>query len=444
MTPLTVLGAGPAGLAVAWYAHRQGRSVVVYEKAAGVGGMVRTLSHRGHRFDTGAHRFHHRDAGATRLLETELGLSLHPVSSPSRIHDRGRTYAFPPRPLEMLTSEGLAGIAPLAVDQVRARLHRGPIRTFEDHALRRYGKRLSRRFLLPYTEKLWGLPARQLSSRVATGRLSGLTATALLLEILRPSTQTPRHLDGAFLYPRGGIGDITRALADALPPGSIRTNRAVHRLQVRGGRVVEIHFSRGSSVPVTGPVVSTLPLPHLARALESALPPSLGPDVGELRYRSLRLVFLALDQPRVGSEATLYFPDRRLCFTRVSEPRNRSAALAPPGETGLLAEVPCFAGDSLDRLPDGVLRDRVVRDLAGVGLLDSARIRSWTTLRLPHAYPVQDLRAERRARRLREACRQRAGIRVLGRTGTFVYGHVHEQMAEARDRWYRDLAHAAS
>ena len=55
---LTVLGAGPAGLAAAWRAARRGLSVTVLEREAGVGGMAASFDVAGVRVDHGSHRLH--------------------------------------------------------------------------------------------------------------------------------------------------------------------------------------------------------------------------------------------------------------------------------------------------------------------------------------------------------------------------------------------------
>ena len=58
---------------------------------------------------------------------------------------------------------------------------------------------------------------------------------------------------------------------------------------------------------------------------------------------------LFLRKESVTSAATVYFPDPRIPFTRVTEPRNRSEAMSPPGHTSLVAEIPCGSGDALWR-----------------------------------------------------------------------------------------------
>jgi len=85
MTTLTILGGGPAGLGLAFYAHRSGVPFVLFERSSELGGMCRTLRHGEHLYDCGAHRFHDRDPEITRDLIELMGEDLFTVDAPSRL-----------------------------------------------------------------------------------------------------------------------------------------------------------------------------------------------------------------------------------------------------------------------------------------------------------------------------------------------------------------------
>jgi len=430
---LTILGGGPAGLGVAYYALRAGHRFTLYEAAYALGGLSRTERLGAHGYDLGGHRLHDRDPQVTADLAELLGSDLQPVSAPSQIFDRGGFVPFPPTPLGVLRSTPLGELARIGCELVRARTSsaQGPITTFEDFARRRFGPTLAQRYLLTYSEKLWGLPAAQLAPDVATRRLEGMTLATLLLELVRPR-RAAAHLDGTFLYPRGGFGQICQALAAALPRGSVRTGARVERLVCEGDRVREIALSGGEVVKPRGPIVSTLPLPSLVRMLGSAVPASLGSVASSLRFRSLRLVFLRLARASVSPNATIYCPDPDLCVTRLHEPRNRSAALAPAGETGLVVEVPCFPGDALHALPESDLLARVVREVASTGLVRPRDVLESRHHWLPAAYPVYALGHAEAVRELEAGLAPLANLTLLGRGGRFWYSHLHDQLSTAR------------
>src|SRR5260370_42357824 len=97
--PLTILGGGPAGLGVAFYASERRLPFALFERAAELGGMCRTFRAGGHLYDSGAHRLHDRDPEITADLRRLLGDALRTVTSPSQIYHRGRFIAVPPTPL---------------------------------------------------------------------------------------------------------------------------------------------------------------------------------------------------------------------------------------------------------------------------------------------------------------------------------------------------------
>src|SRR5262245_39001951 len=70
---LHILGGGPAGLAVAFYAQRAGLGFELLERSHELGGLCRTLALGEHRYDTGAHRFHDRDPQITADVRELLG-----------------------------------------------------------------------------------------------------------------------------------------------------------------------------------------------------------------------------------------------------------------------------------------------------------------------------------------------------------------------------------
>jgi protoporphyrinogen oxidase len=82
---LLILGAGPAGLAAAHYAHKAKLSFEVLELADFVGGNARTIQVGEHKFDTGAHRIHDKIPHVTAEIKEILGEEMRAVDSPSKV-----------------------------------------------------------------------------------------------------------------------------------------------------------------------------------------------------------------------------------------------------------------------------------------------------------------------------------------------------------------------
>lgn len=84
---------------------------------------------------------------------------------------------------------------------------------FEGWVIKRFGKKLYNIYFSPYTEKLWGCKAAELSSDWASQRITVPSFSSLIRTTLFPSKDVARSLVSTFHYPIGGIGKICDALA---------------------------------------------------------------------------------------------------------------------------------------------------------------------------------------------------------------------------------------
>ena len=69
---ITIIGGGPAGLASAYYAKKNGIEFIVYEASDSFGGNCQTIKYNNFFFDTGAHRLHDKDHETTKLFKDLL------------------------------------------------------------------------------------------------------------------------------------------------------------------------------------------------------------------------------------------------------------------------------------------------------------------------------------------------------------------------------------
>ena len=431
MTSLTILGAGPAGLAAAYYAGKAGFSRHVYEAADAVGGNCRTLEFDGHRFDTGAHRLHDEIPSVTAEIRGLLGDELLRVDAPSQIYVDGRFVDFPLSPLNLLRVLSVPALAAIARDKC-ATFGRdaSAAETFAEFATARYGAALAEKFLLGYTEKLWGAPASELSTSVAGARLRGLDVKTFLLELLGGSRRKVRHLDGTFYYPKNGYGAIADAAADAVGRAHITCGARVVGLRHDGRRIRSIRFEDGRDCRVDA-VLSTLPLSAAMRALNPAPPAEMLDIARNLRFRNVRLVVLVLRRARFSPNASLYFPDPTDPYTRIYEPKNRSEVLSPPDETAIVVEVPCSGDDGAWTADDEVLIERVCGSLVAKSLLRREDVKSACTVRMANAYPILEVGFEEKAGRLIGFLESFENLYLAGRSALFEYTHLHQIFASA-------------
>ncbi len=430
---LTILGGGPAGLAAGFYARRKGLDFSIIEAEDRPGGMCRTLSLGDFRFDLGAHRFHDQDTRLTAEMKDLLGERLPVIEIGSQIYSEGRLIDFPLSPFNLIRNIGPLSAIRAGFHLIGARLagRRNAMDDFERFSVYKYGRPIAERFLLNYSEKLWGLPCSRLSLDVSGKRLKGLSLTTFLMEAFASGRIKTRHLDGAFYYPVSGFGEIIDALAEVIGTERIRTGSRVTRVMHREGRITAVGID-GRGTVETDRVISTLPLPVFLSMLDPPCPPEIAALARGLSYRGLILVMLLLNRPSVTRAGTVYFPDPEFPFNRVSEPRNRSPRMAPAGRTSLMAEIPCGGkGPSSGDEPDDPVRT-VIEKLAGIGWISETEVIGTHVERLTHAYPVLETGHAMKVGRILKYLESFHNLKLIGRNSLFKYTHFHNMMRQGR------------
>ena len=92
---IDILGGGPAGLSVAYFARKKGYDICIHEGSSAIGGNCRTIKMGEYRFDTGAHRFHDKIPSITEEVKKLMGNDLKKINVPSKIYFDGRMIDFP-------------------------------------------------------------------------------------------------------------------------------------------------------------------------------------------------------------------------------------------------------------------------------------------------------------------------------------------------------------
>ena len=146
MKNIVVLGAGPCGLSAAWEFSKKGYNVVVIEKESQVGGLCRTVEHKGFRFDLGGHRFISGNPGLIRKIATLMQAELLCATRKSAIRLRGKTFSYPLSAKEILTNINISISSRSIVDflsiAIFKRFKKQTELSFEDWVLNRFGRTL--------------------------------------------------------------------------------------------------------------------------------------------------------------------------------------------------------------------------------------------------------------------------------------------------------------
>ena len=435
-TNLHILGGGPAGLTTGYYAKKHSLNFTIFEAGEYAGGNCRTLKIKGadcryrvlqsgdFRFDTGAHRFHDKDPQVTEEVKNLLGGDLLRVEAPSEIFFEGKFYRFPLL-LNDLTQKLETKTLLKIMWEKLYNTHEKHAENFAEFAINQYGHTLAKRFLLNYSEKLWGEPAYSLSTAIAGNRLKGLDLRSFLRSAVLGTPRNPNHLDGSFFYPRYGIGMISDKLCESIGKKHIKLKHRVNRLIHKDRRIVRIILNDDVEIQADT-VINTLPLTLSIRMLEPPPPPELRAVADKIKYRHLVLCVFCLNRDAFSPNASLYFPSEEFPFTRLYEPKNRSPEMAPKGQTVIVLELPCYSNDAVWNMSETALQTEVWEALRRVKPLSPEEIIHYQTYRLPFAYPVLEVGFEENVRQLVAYFERFENLYLTGRSSLFRYLHLHD------------------
>jgi len=186
--PVTILGAGLTGLTAGYILARRGIPVRLFESESQAGGMAVTLQRGDFRFDLGPHRFYTQDQEVIALVKELLGSELQEHKRMSSIHLGGRKLEYPPNVANLVRSTELTKSLGYLWGYLKANWrwgnHKDEDIDFENWVVSRFGRPLYELYFEPYTQKVWGLPPRELSAELARRRISVPNLGDVLLRLM--------------------------------------------------------------------------------------------------------------------------------------------------------------------------------------------------------------------------------------------------------------------
>lgn len=377
MAEIGILGGGLVGLVIA---SRCRLDCEVLETGSQPGGHCRSLVQDGYTFDLGGpHILFSRDQALLDLMLEQLGPNIERRRRNNKILYGGRYVKYP-------FENGLGDLAPQ--DRFECLYHYlnndYPTPTnFKEWIYRNFGKGIAEKYMIPYNEKIWNISSEQLSFDWVDGRVPKPPVEDVIKAAVGVESEGYTH-QLYFSYPQsGGI--------EALPQAFARQCRKI----TTGFRVRKVWreqglwcVSNGRDVKRYSRLVSTIAIQDLIEALPD-VPANIAACARALRFNSLTVVMLGFEDATPVPFTALYVPEPDYLFHRLSFPRNFTSQGAPAGHTAIVAEITTNAGDGVHELTDDAIIDRVVADLARLGLADPARLRFRALERTKYGYVVR-------------------------------------------------------
>ena len=444
--PVVVIGAGPAGLTAAYQLSKAGRATVVLESDDVVGGISRTVQRDGWRFDIGGHRFFTKVQPVEDLWHEILpdeDFLLRPRMS--RIYYDGGFYDYPIKPLNALRNLGMAEAVRCAVSYATARLR--PPRdqsTLEGYIVANYGWRLYEHFFKTYNEKVWGVPASELSADWGAQRIKGMSLFKAVWEPMRARLAGGRRsrakqvtsLIEEFQYPRHGPGMMWERCHDLVSaagvPVHLRSPVVAIERGAAGAHAV-VYERDGERVRVDADhVISSMPFSALVRALDPPAPREVLDAADDLHYRDFVTVALVVPEERSFPDNWIYIHSPGVKVGRIQNFGSWSPYMVKDGRTCLGLEYFVFENDELWSAPDEELVALATRELATIGLVPEDQVERGFVVRMPKAYPVYDETYRAAVETIRHwMAAEVPNVHPVGRNGMHKYNNQDHSMYTA-------------
>jgi len=442
-----IIGAGPAGLTAAYELSKQNASAVVLESDPNyVGGIARTVSYKGFRFDIGGHRFFSKSSEVEDLWTEIAGEDLLHRPRSSRIYYRGQFYTYPLKPFEALSKLGIVESGLCLLSFLGARLHpAADPRNFEDWVSNQFGKRLFRIFFKTYTEKVWGMSCSEISADWAAQRIRGLSLASAITHALFPRRQPKsrshvvKTLIDTFRYPRLGPGMMWELCTEKVHQlgGEVLLGRRVVGCRFDSARnlwIVVARTANGETEEYCGEhLISSMPIRELVAHLEPRLPEPTLIAARSLRYRDFLTVGLIVRDRGRFSDNWIYIHDPGVKVGRVQNYKSWSPEMVPdPAYCSYGLEYFCFEGDGLWTMRDDDLIQLAKEEIQKIGLAAGQDVVDGCVIRQAKAYPVYDDAYQQHVETVREALEQAfPTLHLVGRNGMHKYNNQDHAMMTA-------------
>ena len=443
--PVVIIGAGPAGLTAAYQLDKGGVQSIILEKADKVGGISRTETYKGYRFDIGGHRFFTKVDEVQIIWNEILGDDFIQVPRLSRIYYDGKFYDYPLSLFKTLRNLGIIRSASVLISYLKSKWEKyqkryqkvsSEIETFEDWVIDCFGEKLYQIFFKTYTEKVWGIPCNQIRADWAAQRIQNMSLMRAVLNALFGG-QNAKSLIKTFDYPILGPGMMWERCQEILESKGSKThlNTTVNRIQREGEQIKSIEVQQGEHIwQITGEqFISSMPVTILLHKLDPLPPLHVLEAARGLKYRDFLIVSLVINREHLFPDNWLYIHSPEFKVGRIQNFKNWSPAMVPDSsKTCLGMEYFCTQGDDLWEMSDQKLIELATQEISTLNLgVKVGDVEDGVVIRQQKAYPVYDGEYRQHLQVIQEYLETFENLQTVGRNGMHRYNNQDHSMLTA-------------
>lgn len=441
-----IIGAGPAGLSVAYYLLKNtDLKPIIIEESEYIGGISRTHNYKENRMDLGGHRFFSKSEEVLNfwkeifpiqelpskdeiLLAKQEGKQLeinkdgvNPETQDniflkrnrlSRIYFLKKFFDYPISfKLETFINMGLVNVICAGFGYLYSCIKKRKENSLEDFYVNRFGIPLYKMFFEDYTEKLWGIHPNQISPSWGAQRVKGLSLLGVIKNaLLKPFIKEKKietSLIEEFLYPKKGPGQLYEAVAGKIKEmgGEIILNNSVVKLNFNNNKISSVIAKDKNGIENKfncDVIFSSMPIKDLVLSLNKETPENIIQIAKDLPYRDFMTVGLLVKKFAIKNKSKyktvgniipdcwIYIQERDVKIGRLQIFNNWSPYMVKDFENTVWIglEYFCTEGDELWTMEDNKFIEMASQELSKIGIINKEDILDSTLIRVKKAYPA--------------------------------------------------------
>lgn len=492
-----IIGAGPAGLTAAYeLVIKTDIKPVIIESTNDIGGISKTVVHNGNRMDMGGHRFFSKSDIVMKWWQEilpiqgsdskddilkdiyyhqkKIKVNLSPNGPDPEKEDRvmlirnrlsrifflRRFFDYPiTLNKKTLTNLGIIRIVKIGWTYIWIKIFPVKnIKSLEDFFISRFGKELYITFFKDYTEKVWGVPCKEIAADWGAQRIKELSVSRALLHALKSifgkkksivQKDTDTSLIEEFLYPKYGPGQMWEIVAHIIEEkgGLIIKNSEVNKIYINNNQVTEVRYLNHTTKAETSLkgdyFFSTMPVRDLIKAMGDKVPANVKTISDGLQYRDFITVGLLLNKLKIKNETNIitlnglvpdqwiYIQEREVKVGRLQIFNNWSPYMVKDLEKVWIGlEYFCNEGDRLWQKTDSEFIQFAINELDSIDIIDKKEVIDSTMVRLPKTYPAY-FGSYAQFNVIREYTDKLENLFLIGRNGMHKYNNQDHSMLTA-------------
>ena len=407
-----VIGAGPAGLACAYYLLKNtDYKPIILEESQYIGGISRTHLHNDNRMDLGGHRFFTKNDEVMKFWEEIMPLTHTPLLPDnsnenvfltrqriSRIYFLKKFFDYPIsfKP-QTFINMGFLNVITSGFGYLCSALFKRKETSLENFYINRFGRPLYKMFFENYTEKVWGIHPSQISPDWGKQRVKGLSIMKVILNCLKLNKEKETSLIEEFMYPPHGPGQFYQNVAEKIISmgGKILLNHKVNGFTFDNNEIKSVNAvdEDGNNVNFDAQAVfSSMPIKDLINSFDTNIPEDVKNIALNLQYRDFITVGLLVNKLKIDNlkDCWIYIQEKDVKLGRLQIFNNWSPYMVnnPDTQKFIGLEYFCNEDDEMWTMPDDDFIKMASAELEKIGIISQSDIADSVMIRVKKAYPA--------------------------------------------------------